>query len=40
MLTQYIAAAMRAARYEILPDEGVFYGEIPVLEGVWLKRTA
>ena len=40
MLTLYIAAAMRAARYEILPDEGVFYGEIPLLEGVWAEADS
>lgn len=35
MLTQYIQAAMRLARYEILPDDGSFYGEIPGFQGVW-----
>jgi predicted RNase H-like HicB family nuclease len=34
MLTDYIQAAMRRARYKILPEDGSFYGEIPVLEGV------
>jgi predicted RNase H-like HicB family nuclease len=34
MLTQYIRAAMRRARYEILSD-GTYYGEIPGLQGVW-----
>lgn len=34
MLTEYIAAAMRHARYEILPDDGSYYGEIPDLPGV------
>lgn len=35
MLTQYIQAAMRHARYEILPDgEGIF-GQIKNLQGVW-----
>lgn len=29
MLTEYIRAAMRRARYEILEDDGTFYGEIP-----------
>ncbi len=28
MLTAYIAAAMRKARYEILSDDSTFYGEI------------
>ena len=35
MLTQYIQAAMRRAKYEILEDDGSFYGEIPDLPGVW-----
>jgi predicted RNase H-like HicB family nuclease len=35
MLTDYIRAAMRRARYEILEDEGSFYGEIPECQGVW-----
>ena len=35
MLTKYIQAAMRRARYEILPDGEGFYGEIPGFEGVW-----
>lgn len=30
MLTSYIKAAMSQARYEILPDDGTYYGEIPV----------
>lgn len=35
MLTNYIRAAMRRARYEILPDDGSFYGEIPGFDGVY-----
>lgn len=35
MLSQYIQAAMRHARYEILDDDGTFYGEIPPCRGVW-----
>ena len=35
MLTSYIRAAMGRARYEILPDDGSFYGEIPGFEGVY-----
>ena len=34
MLTSYIQAAMRRAKYEILAD-GTFYGEIPNLPGVY-----
>ena len=35
MLTAYLAAAMRQARYEILPDDGTFYGEVPGFDGVY-----
>lgn len=35
MLTKYIQAAMRRAKYEILEDDGSFYGHIPELQGVW-----
>ncbi len=35
MLTEYLDAAIRQARYEILPDDGQFYGEIPGCQGVW-----
>lgn len=35
MLTNYVRAAMNKAHYEILPDDGTFYGEIPGFDGVW-----
>ncbi len=35
MLTSYLRAAMRRARYEIVEDDGSFYGEIPAIPGVW-----
>jgi len=35
MLTEYIRAAMHQARYEILSDDGTFYGEIPEFPGVY-----
>ncbi len=35
MLTSYIRAAMHRAKYEILPDDGTFYGEIPGFQGVY-----
>ncbi len=35
MLTAWIRAAMREARYEILEDDGSYYGQIPVVPGVW-----
>ena len=40
MLTAYIRAALRRARYEILPDDGMFYGEIPGFEGVYAHTDA
>ena len=39
MLTEYIAAAMRHARYEILPEDAGYYGEIPELPGVWANAN-
>ena len=35
MITEYIRAAMRRAHYEIVEDEGSFYGEVPGFDGVW-----
>jgi predicted RNase H-like HicB family nuclease len=35
MRTKYIQAAMRQARYEILPDDGSYYSEIPGFDGVY-----
>lgn len=35
MLLEYIQAALRHARYEILPDDGTYYGEIPECNGVY-----
>ncbi len=35
MLTNYIRNAMKRAKYEILPDDGSIYGEIPGFEGVY-----
>jgi predicted RNase H-like HicB family nuclease len=35
MLSAYIQAAMRRAKYEILPDDGSFYGEIAGFYGLY-----
>ncbi|OGG55958.1 MAG: hypothetical protein A3F84_00715 [Candidatus Handelsmanbacteria bacterium RIFCSPLOWO2_12_FULL_64_10] len=35
MLTAYINATMRKARYEILPDGEGYFGTIDGLQGVW-----
>ena len=34
MLTDYIRGAMHRARFEILPDDKSFFGEIPGFDGV------
>jgi predicted RNase H-like HicB family nuclease len=39
MLRGYLDAAMRRARYEILPDDGSYYGEISGLDGLWANAT-
>ena len=35
MLSRYLDAALKHARYEILQDDGSFYGEIPECSGVY-----
>ena len=40
MLTNYLRASLRRARYEILPEDGSFYGEIPGFEGVYANAPA
>jgi predicted RNase H-like HicB family nuclease len=35
MLSKYLEAAMRHARYEILSDDGTYYGEISKCRGVY-----
>jgi len=35
MLLEYIQAALRLARYEILSDGGGYYGEVPQCPGVY-----
>jgi predicted RNase H-like HicB family nuclease len=39
MLTNYIRAAMHQAKYEILADDGSFYGEIPGFDGVYANAA-
>lgn len=38
MLAQFLDAAMETARYEIIEDDGAFWGEIPGLPGVWARH--
>ena len=35
MLVNYMQAALHQAKYELLADDGTFYGEIPVCNGVY-----
>lgn len=35
MILEYVQAAMRKAHYELLPDDKLYYGEIPELNGVY-----
>ncbi len=39
MLTQYIKASMRQAKYEIFLSDSTFYGEIPECEGVYANAA-
>ena len=39
MLTKYIQTALRHAKYEILDDDGSFYGEIPLCNGVYANAS-
>jgi len=38
MLANYIDKAMEQAVYEIIPKEGLYWGEIPGLQGVWARH--
>ena len=38
MLASYIDRAMEHARYEIIEDDGSYWGEIPGLQGVWARH--
>jgi predicted RNase H-like HicB family nuclease len=39
MVRQYIDAAMRRAKYEILPEDSTFYGEIAGFDGVYANAS-
>ncbi len=38
MLANYIDHAMEIALYAIIEDDGLFWGEIPGLQGVWARH--
>lgn len=40
MLTEYIHKAMKHAHYEIIEDDGTYWGEIPDFQGVWGRAEA
>ena len=39
MFMEYVQAALRHARYEILQDDGSYYAEIPVCVGVYANAS-
>lgn len=39
MLTPYIEAAMQHAQYEQLPDDGSYFGSIPLIQGPWANEA-
>lgn len=39
MLRSYLQAALHQARYELLDDDGSFYGEIPDCQGVFANAA-
>lgn len=39
MLTSYLRAALRQAKYEILADDSTFYGSIPGFQGVYANAS-
>lgn len=40
MLKEYLRGAMGRAHYEILEEDGSYYGEIPGFEGVYANADA
>ena len=38
MLAHYLDVAMEMAQYEILEEDGAYWGEIPGLQGVWARH--
>jgi predicted RNase H-like HicB family nuclease len=39
LLLEHVQAALRRARYEILNDDGSYYGEIPDCNGVYANAS-
>jgi predicted RNase H-like HicB family nuclease len=40
MILEYTQAALRHAKYEILPDDGTYYGAIPECTGVYANAES
>lgn len=40
MLTKYLRAALRRAKYEILPEDKTYYGEIPGFPGGYASAAS
>jgi predicted RNase H-like HicB family nuclease len=40
MFSDYVSAALRLARYEILADDHSYYGEIPGFDGVYANADS
>lgn len=40
MLTDYLHAAMRHAKYELLSEDNTFYGDIPGFQGVYSNASS
>ena len=38
MLAQFLDVAMELACYEIIEDDGTYWGEIPGFQGVWARH--
>ncbi len=38
-MAQYQDTALEVARYEIIEDDGSYWGEIPGFQGVWAKHA-
>jgi len=39
MLASYIDRAIEQAVFEIIEDEGTYWGEIPGVQGVWARHS-
>ena len=39
MVSEYLNAALHKARYEILAEDGSYYGEIPAFDGVYANAA-